>query len=63
MTTRPDRKKPPRATEPDPHEPVDVIDGIAGRRAGPKVWMFVVLAAAFVGWVAFLIYSAVAGAG
>ena len=62
MKAKSERKKERRSPEPDPHEPVDVVDGIANRRAAPKVWMFAVLAAVFVGWVAFLIYSAVAGA-
>ncbi len=47
--------------EVDVPDPVDVVDGIADRSARPRVWMYVVLGAVFVGWLCFLIWSAIAG--
>jgi hypothetical protein len=41
--------------------PVNVQDGIPDRSARPVAWKYVVLAAIFLGWVAFLIYCALAG--
>lgn len=38
-------------------EPVDVVDGIPDRRAKPSRWAYVLIAAVFVAWLAFLVYS------
>ncbi len=42
-------------------DPMDVVGGIADRSARPRVWMFVLVGAVFVGWLCFLIWSATAG--
>lgn len=41
--------------------PVDVVDGIPDRSPHPAAWKCLVIALIFAGWVAFLIYCAVAG--
>jgi len=46
----------------DVTDPVSVVDGIADRTGRPRAWKYALLAAAFVGWVALLIYFAAAGA-
>ncbi len=40
-----------------PPEPVDVVDGIPDRKAKPSPWAYVLIAAVFVAWLAFLVYS------
>lgn len=46
--------------EPRVFVPVDVTDGIPDRGGGRRTWLRVVLAAVFVGWLAFLVYCAFA---
>ncbi|MGC9454513.1 MAG: hypothetical protein ACP5HU_06575 [Phycisphaerae bacterium] len=45
----------------EPHEPVDVHDGIPDRAASPRRWPVLVLVGVFLCWVGFLIYCAAAG--
>ena len=40
----------------EPTEPIDVVDGIADRRESPARWRYVLIAAVFAAWVAFLLY-------
>ena len=42
--------------------PVDVADGIPDRSARRAWWKYALLAAVFLGWVAFLVYCQLAGA-
>lgn len=42
-------------------DPVDVVDGIPDRSSRPRGWKYAALAAVFIGWLAFLIYCALAG--
>jgi hypothetical protein len=42
-------------------DPVDISDGIPDRCERVKAWKYLAMAAVFAGWVAFLIYCAVAG--
>jgi len=42
-------------------EPVDVVDGIPDRAAHRPMWKWVLIAAAFLAWLAFLIYCQLAG--
>jgi hypothetical protein len=42
-------------------EPKDVVDGIADRSPRPRWWKYLVLAAIFALWVAFLVYVKLAG--
>ena len=58
-------KKPPPTRKPDrtpPPEPIDMVDGIPDRQAVRPRWKFLVLAAVFAAWIAFLLYCQVAGA-
>lgn len=53
---------PSRADDgPKAPEPVSVVDGIPDRSARPAAWKYVLLTAVLLGWVAFLMYCAVAG--
>jgi len=45
----------------DRPEPAGVVDGIPDRSSKPAAWKYVLLAAGVLGWVAFLVYCAVAG--
>jgi len=49
------------STPPKPPKPVDVVDGIPDREARPAVWKYLLIVAAFAGWLAFLIYCWLAG--
>ena len=49
---------PPRPPAP---APLDVVDGIPDRSAHPQLWKYILLAAIFVGWVVFMVVSALAG--
>lgn len=42
-------------------EPAGVVDGIPDRSSKPAAWKYVLLAGVMLGWVAFLVYCAVAG--
>ena len=44
-----------------PPEPVNVVDGIPDRSERTPAWRYVVLAAVFLCWLAFLIYCAAGG--
>ena len=48
-------------TPPEAPKPVDVVDGIPDRAAHPGARHYAVLVAAFVAWVAFLLYCQMAG--
>ena len=52
MSNRPRDSDAPRVLP----EPVDVVDGIADRSPRPAWWKYVALLAAFLAWLAFLIY-------
>ena len=43
-----------------PFEPVNRVDGIPDRSPRPALWKYVVLAVIFLGWLAFLMYAAMA---
>ena len=45
-----------REAVPLPPEPVDVVDGIPDRAARTPAWKYIVIAAIFLAWVAFLVY-------
>ena len=51
-----------QACQPAVTEPVDVVDGIPDRSAKTPAWRYVVLAAAFVGIVSFLVTCLILGA-
>ena len=55
--------KPPKEGLPpnDIPDPVDVVDGIPDRSADRSVWKYVVMAAVFSAWLAFLAYCWLAG--
>jgi hypothetical protein len=55
MTRRDARKAP------EPPEPVDAVDGIPDRSSNPAAWKYLLLAAIFLAWVAFLVYCQLAG--
>jgi hypothetical protein len=73
--SRPDRKNSPEqvkaaakgspkgaAKAPTPlGPPRDVVDGIPDRTARPRAWMYLLLAAVFLGWVIFLVLVKVYG--
>ena len=44
-----------------PPQPVDVVDGIPDRSSSRRSWKYLLLAAIFVFWMAFLIYCVYAG--
>ena len=42
-------------------EPVNVVDGIPDRSTHSGTWAYLIVAAVFVAWVAFLVYCQLAG--
>jgi hypothetical protein len=61
-------RRKPRPAPPDqqpqgeqPPEPVNVVDGIPDRSQRAPRWRYLLIAAAFAAWLAFLVYCAVAG--
>jgi len=42
-------------------EPVNVVDGIPDRAAHRPMWTWILIAAVFLTWIAFLIYCQLAG--
>ena len=57
--SRPTGGKSPTSLKPT--RPVDVVDGIPDREARLAVWKYLLIVAAFAGWLAFLIYCRLAG--
>ncbi len=55
--------KDPQADSQKIHPPVDVVDGLADRQAKPPRWKYILIAAIYVAWIAFLIYCLLAGNG
>ncbi len=50
------------APEPPPAPaPVNLVDGVPDRSPRRHIWKYVLLAVIFLAWVAFLVYSALAG--
>ena len=49
------------AEENAPPGPINTVDGIPDRIEHPARWRYVLLAGVLAGWVAFLIYCALAG--
>ncbi len=47
--------KDPQADSQKIHPPVDVVDGLADRQAKPPRWKYILIAAIYVAWIAFLI--------
>ena len=43
-------------------EPVDLVEGIPDRAVRPALWKYVLIAAIFLAWLAFLIYCQTAAA-
>ncbi len=44
-----------------PPEPIDEIDGVPDRSPHPAVWKYLLLAGAFLAWMAFLLYCQFGG--
>ncbi|MDY7011087.1 MAG: hypothetical protein SVV80_10105 [Planctomycetota bacterium] len=60
-----DRKKSDTSQKADKakyFEPVDVIDGVPDRSSNPRLWKYLVLAALFGAWIAFLVICGIIGA-
>lgn len=45
----------------EPLKAIDSVDGIPDRAAQRPMWKYVLIAAIFLGWLAFLVYCAAAG--
>jgi hypothetical protein len=58
MNPRPLKESPRRLEVPPP---LDVVDGIPDRSSTRPAWKYVLMAAAFLGWLAFLVYCWLAG--
>lgn len=54
-------KAEPRSSRVEPTDPVDVVDGIPDRAAVRPAWKYIAIGLIFLAWVAFLIYSVLAG--
>lgn len=55
--------KDPQAKTEEYRPPMDVVDGLADREAKPPRWKYILIAAIYMAWVAFLIYCLLAGNG
>jgi hypothetical protein len=42
-------------------DPVDVVDGMPARSPARPAWRYLLMAAAYLGWLAFLVYCWLAG--
>lgn len=56
-----DREPPKTPQIPPIPPPVDVVDGVPDRSPKPSRWKYIVIAAIFLAWVAFLIYVLLSG--
>ena len=57
------RPQPPsQADQPRPSDPVNVADGIPDRSEHCRLWKYLLLAAIFAAWIAFLVYCQVTAA-